>query len=158
MPTRSYTFWSNHDVLGGPAWWTWESKALHIKDFVSVRLKGSVWIVGPVTAQIKVNDYTVWEQFELIQSQYPVDVDVSMYIYEQSDNVFSIGVGPLGGATFTLTGIVEYTHEPPGPPFDFWKWLQQNWWIPAIAVGGLAVMAVVIPAIKRERRVYVVKP
>lgn len=158
LPTSSYSLWDAHDVLGGLWWWTWEDKFIPIKDFISVRLKGGVFIVGPVTAEIRVNDYPVWTQFELIQGLYAVDVDVSQYIYDHADNKFSIGVSPMGGATFTITATVEYTEEPPGPPepppVDPWKWLRENWMWVGLGVGGIVFVALVWP---KAPPVYVVR-
>jgi hypothetical protein len=142
--------WRNHDVLGGVWWWAWETKVVPIKDCQRATLKGGVWIVGPVSCAVEVNGYRVWEAFEPIQGWRTIDMDVTYVIREYSDNSFSIGVGPMGAATWTLTLSVEWTSQPPSPPKkpleEYLKWV---FIIGGIGVGGV-VVAKIIEAMKKK--------
>jgi len=155
LPTQAIVLWKDHDVSGGPWWWTWEDKIVPLGDVKSARLTGKVFIVAvPVIGtrvEIRVNDYPVWTQYVFFwQEWFDVDVDVTPWVIEHSDNKFSIGVSQLGGATFTLTLTVEYEEEAPGiprPPID---WMSILAWGSLAVVGALVVGYAVSRAMKKE--------
>jgi len=145
--------WKDHDVLGGIWWWTWETKKVPIKDCTKATLKGKVWMVGPVTCAIEVNGYRVWEQFEPVQGWYEIDMDITPYIRQYADNLFSIGVSPLGGATWTLSATIVWTETAPSPPAPAPEEEKEYQYLPTILTVGLVavILAVVIWYATRRR-------
>jgi len=147
-PIKTISLWKAREILNfNPVSWAFEDLVVTVPEPVKVRLYGNIIVGAASTCAVLVNGFEVWKQFNILETTYPINLDVTRYI-RRGDNSFTVGVSPLGGGIFTLSAEVEYTGVEPGPP----KPPAPTPWEIALYVGlgiaGIFAVAYLIEAIK----------
>jgi hypothetical protein len=140
----------DHEIVNSnPFGWQYESKVVPIPDLIRVSLRGRILVGDASTCEVRVNNTVVWSRFNIFEAEYPIDLDVTMQA-KPGDNLFTIGVSPLGGGIFTLTAVVEYSVTPPGTPYTPFE-LQWYHYV-LIGLGCVAVIGGVYMYREERRR------